>query len=189
MTALRVVIADDQGIVRGGLRMILEAARIDVVGEAADGKGGRRYREPPQAGRRRDGHPDARYWTASKPPDRSRVVDHPSTKILVLTTYGADEYVYEALRAGAAGFLLKMDSPPAFPVDAVRPGRRRRGTARAGDHPPHDQSVHRRPPPQSRAPAALGPADHRERDVLALLARGLSNAEIARALYVGGGTR
>ena len=105
----------------------------------------------------------------------------------MLTTYGADEYVYEALRAGAAGFLLKMDSPPRL-VDAVRlvaegeallaPEITRRMIDRyIGD--PH---------PNLAPPAALAQLTTRERDVLALLARGLSNAEIARELYVGEGT-
>ena len=186
MTALRVVIADDQGIVRGGLRMILEAAGIDVVGEAADGKAAVEIVSRLK--------PDVVLMDIRMPvldgieATRRLVRDHPSTKILVLTTYGADEYVYEALRAGAAGFLLKMDSPPRL-VDAVRlvaegeallaPEITRRMINRyVGD--PH---------PASRATtAASRQLTTRERDVLALIARGLSNAEIARELYVGEGT-
>ena len=104
---LRVVIADDQGIVRGGLRMILEAAGIEVTGEAADGQAAIDL-----AGRLK---PDVLLMDIRMPAldgieaTRRLARDHPLVKVLVLTTYGADEYVYEALRAGAACFLLKMD--------------------------------------------------------------------------------
>jgi DNA-binding NarL/FixJ family response regulator len=185
MTPLRVVIADDQGIVRGGLRMILEAAGIEVVGEAVDG------REAIELVARLC--PDVVLMDIRMPAvdgieaTRRLVRAHPAVKILVLTTYGADEYVYEALRAGAAGFMLKMDSPPRL-VDAVR--------VVAGGEALLTPEITRRlidryvtgEPPHRPAPPGLAELTEREREVLNQIARGLSNAEIARELYVGEGT-
>jgi DNA-binding NarL/FixJ family response regulator len=185
VTALRIVIADDQGIVRGGLRMILEAAGMEVVGEAADGKAAIEIVTRMK--------PDVALMDIRMPvldgieATRRLVRDHPSTKILMLTTYGADEYVYEALRAGAAGFLLKMDSPPRL-VEAVR-------LVAAGEALLAPEITRRMisqyvggPSPHLVPPAALASLTTRERDVLALIAQGLSNAEIARELYLGEGT-
>ena len=185
MNPLRIVIADDQGIVRGGLRMILEAAGIDVVGEAADGKAAIEV-----TGRLK---PDVVLMDIRMPTldgieaTRRLVRDHPSIKIVVLTTYAADEYVYQALRAGAAGFLLKMDSPPRL-VDAVRlvaageallaPEITRRLIERyVGDTAAHVP-----------VPSSVSQLTAREREVLILIARGMSNLEIARELYVSEGT-
>ena len=185
MTTLRVVIADDQAMVRGGLRLILEAAGITVVGEADDGRTAidlvTRLK------------PDVVLMDIRMPvldgieATRRLVRDQPAVKILVLTTYGADEYVYEALRAGAAGFLLKMDSPPRL-VDAVRVVAAGEAllapeiTRRLIDH-----CVATAPPGQAEPPG-LHDLTAREREVLTLMARGRSNAEIARELYVGEGT-
>jgi DNA-binding NarL/FixJ family response regulator len=185
MTTLRVVIADDQAMVRGGLRLILEAAGITVVGEADDGRTAidlvTRLK------------PDVVLMDIRMPvldgieATRRLVRDQPAVKILVLTTYGADEYVYEALRAGAAGFLLKMDSPPRL-VDAVRVVAAGEAllapeiTRRLIDH-----YVATAPPGQAEPPG-LHDLTAREREVLTLMARGRSNAEIARELYVGEGT-
>ncbi len=185
MTALRIVIADDQGIVLGGLRMILEAAGMDVVGEAADGKAAIELTSRLK--------PDVVLMDIRMPvldgieATRRLVRDQPAIKILVLTTYGADEYVYEALRAGAAGFLLKMDSPSRL-VDAVR-------LVAAGEALLAPEITRRlidryvaAPAPHSAPPPGLALLTARERDVLALIARGMSNAEIARDLYLGDGT-
>jgi DNA-binding NarL/FixJ family response regulator len=185
MTTLRVVIADDQAMVRGGLRLILEASGITVVGEADDGRTAidlvTRLK------------PDVVLMDIRMPvldgieATRRLVRDQPAVKILVLTTYGADEYVYEALRAGAAGFLLKMDSPPRL-VDAVRVVAAGEAllapeiTRRLIDHYVATAS------PDQAEPPGLHDLTAREREVLTLMARGRSNAEIARELYVGEGT-
>ena len=115
---IRVLIADDQALVRAGFRMILEAQPdMEVVGEAErreQAVAGRR----PATRRRPDGHPHARAGRAS----RRRAGSWPTTRpprVLVLTTFDLDEYVYDALRAGASGFLLK-DVPPEQLADAVR---------------------------------------------------------------------
>jgi len=186
MTAtLRVVIADDQGIVRGGLRMILEAAGMEVVGEAADGRAAIDLvaRVRPDVVLMDIRMPGVDGITATQQITR----DRPTVKVLILTTYGADEYVYDALRAGAAGFLLKMDSPPRL-VDAVRVVAE--GEALLAPEITRrliDRYVTGAPPTRA-APPGLAELTARERDVLTLIARGMSNAEIARELYVAEGT-
>jgi DNA-binding NarL/FixJ family response regulator len=174
---VRVLLADDQALVRGGFRMILDARPdIDVVGEAANGQ-------------------EAVDLTASLHPDvvlmdirmpvmdgleaTRRIVSSESTsRIVVLTTYDADDSVFAALRAGASGFLLK-DALPAELVDAVRVVAR--GDALLAP------SVTRRlldrmiAPPTGR-PAELRELTDREQEVLRLMASALSNAEIAQRL-------
>jgi DNA-binding NarL/FixJ family response regulator len=178
---IRVVVADDQALMRGGFRMILDAAEgIEVVAEAIDGADAVRAfeRERPDVVvmdvrmPTMDGLEATRRITAS---DRD-------AKILILTTFDLDEYVYEALRAGASGFLLK-DRPPEELVVAVR-------TVAAGDA-LLSPSVTRRliaefaaRPEPGRPPAELDELTERERDVLLLLAQGASNAEIATRLFV-----
>jgi DNA-binding NarL/FixJ family response regulator len=182
--SLSVLIVDDQALVRAGFRMILEAEDdIEVVGEAANGQDAvaEAVRLQPDVVLMDVRMPDVDGIEATR---RLLGEDRAGTKVVMLTTFDMDEYVYDALRAGASGFLLK-DVPPEQLVDGIR--------AVAGGDALLAPSVTRRvieefvrrPPASVRTlPPQLAELTPRELEVLMLLARGLSNAEIATELYL-----
>ena len=186
MSDLRVIIADDQALLRGSLRILMDAAPgMLCAGEAATGREAvdLALRERPDIALLdirmpgMDGIEAARQITAAIP----------ETRVLILTTFDLDEYVYRALRAGASGFLLK-DTPPADLLAAIR-------VVAAGDA-LLAPSVTRRliaqfarlPEPRQRPARTLDGVTDREREVLILVARGLTNSELADHLHVSPAT-
>jgi DNA-binding NarL/FixJ family response regulator len=180
----RVVLVDDQALVRGGFRSILDRQEgMEVVGEAADGN------EALTVCRRE--RPDVVCMDVRMPgmdgiaATRRLLEDSDPPRVLVLTTFDLDRYVYDALRAGASGFLVK-DAPPERLVEAVR-------SVAAGEELFAPTVLRRlvesyvRQPPDDAADV-LSPLTDRERDVLRAMAGGLSNAEIATALFLSPAT-
>jgi DNA-binding NarL/FixJ family response regulator len=186
--SIRVLIADDQALVRGGFRAILEAEPdIDVVAEAGDGA------EALDLARRHRVHVvlmDIRMPRLDGIEATRRLLAeprNPPTRVLVLTTFDLDEYVYEALRAGASGFLLK-DVPPEHLAPAVRTAASGEALLAPSVTRRLIEEFTRRPVPGGPSSASLQQLTPRERDVLTLVARGMSNHEIAERLFVGEST-
>jgi DNA-binding NarL/FixJ family response regulator len=181
---IKVLIADDQALVRTGFRMILDAeADIEVTGEAADGL------EAITAAK--SARPDVILMDVRMPNMNGieatrQLVDKDDVepiRILILTTFDLDEYVYDALRAGASGFLLK-DAPPEELVHAVRVVERGDALIAPSITKRLIEEISQRPAQQGAPPETLETLTQRELEVLQLMARGLSNHEIAQELFV-----
>ncbi len=183
---IRVLVADDQEMVRAGFRLLLERVQdIEVVAEAEDGA-----KAVAEVARSR---PDVALMDVRMPhldgltATRQILAESPATKVIVLTTFDVDDYVFEAMRIGASGFLLKS-SPPERLIEAIRlvaagdalldPGVTRRVIEKFGKQ----YGLEPRPAPE------LGRLTTRELEVLAEVTGGLSNAEIAQTLFISEAT-
>jgi DNA-binding NarL/FixJ family response regulator len=181
-----VLLCDDQELVRAGFRLILDLEPdMEVLGEAGDGKACLRQVA--------ELHPDVVLMDIRMPKmdgieaTRRLVAAGSGSRVLVLTTFDLDEYVYDAMRAGASGFLLK-DAPREQLVNAVRVIARGESLLAPAVTRRLVERFVALPPPGSGVPVAMRSLSEREREVLTLLARGLSNVEIADALVLGEAT-
>ena len=181
---IRVLVADDQALVRGSFRILVDTAPdLASVGEAATGA------EAVGAARRE--RPDVVLMDIRMPgmdgiEATRRITSAPETsavRVLILTTFDLDEYVFAALRAGASGFLLK-DTPPADLLAAIRVVAAGEALLAPGVTRRLIEEFTRRPEPAARPAVALEEITEREREVLTLIGLGLSNTEIAARLHV-----
>ena len=183
---IRVLIADDQALLRGGFRMILESQKdIEVVGEAADG------REALEQARALE--PDVVLMDIRMPEldgleaTRQLVGGDGAPRVLILKTFDLDEYVYEAMKAGASGFLLKEVRPEQL-ADAVRVVAAGETLVAPAITRRLIEEFVRRRPPGSGTPPEVSELTERELEVFKLVARGLSNSEIAAMLFLSEAT-